>query len=782
MRKLMLSSLMLSVAIPVGTAHAQEAAPDEANGGGEIIVTARRREELLSRVPIAISAISSDEITKKSITTETDLQAAVPGLVIRQNGDTFNYVIRGQTVDVFSNSPPSVLPYTNEVQVVTHGSSTFYDMGGIQVLKGPQGTLFGRNTTGGAVLYSTAPATDRLEGYVQGRYGNYDAYNVQGAVNLPISEGSALRVAGSVSGGGGYVRDYFTGDEYGAINQKSIRGTLKLALSPSLTTTTVVQHTDEHGTNKPYLLWSSIPCGKSAEGLVDAASCALNSASNPTFAAFLAAHPQVFQGGLEAAATLQRQLGPWVSMSSYPPFHKARGTYVINTSTFEVSPDVTLKNIFGYNTTFADNGYDFDGSPYHFFEDQGNLTADGVKAIPAAKITDYSGFRLNTRQFSDEFQIQGKALDGRLDYVAGVFYLNQRDGVISNLDFGNFSPIAAPFTFTYTATWKTESIAGFAQATIKATDKLRITGGFRYTRDQITMTQLPGSLWLQFVPSNAPETTKASKPSWNVSVDYQVDPSLMIYATTRGSWRIGGYNYSVFPTNVTAASGGNLFLPETTKDIEVGLKYSGDALGVPATFNADFFNQWINDIQRAAHILTPAGVSLLTTNVPKAQITGFEFDFSVRPSHWVQFGASANYTNARFTNGNVTILGDNLRYGPYADVPKWSGSAFAEIGAPLGSAGELRLRADVYAQSKMYFSNLSATRNPDTILPSYTLVNARLTWAKIMETGLSASLFVRNLFNEKYYTGGNASASGGSTNIVNVGPPRMWGGELRFNF
>src|SRR5690606_33359774 len=137
------------------------------------------------------------------------------------------------------------------------------------------------------------------------------------------------------------------------------------------------------------------------------------------------------------------------------------------------------------------------------------------------------------------------------------------------------------------------------------------------------------------------------------------------------------------------------------------------------------YNQWVKNIQRSAYILTANGVSLLTVNVPKAQITGVEADFSVRPSEFIQFGASANYTNARYTDNDVTILGSTISYGPFADVPKWSGTVFGEIGVPLGDSGRLTLRGDAYGQTKMNFSNVGATVNPNTTLPGYVLVNGR---------------------------------------------------------
>ena len=773
MRKLIIAGLMAGVALSClpAVAQAQETTGETDASSGEIIVTARRREESLSKVPIAITAIAGDDLAKRSINNENDLQAAVPGLVIRQNGGvhSFNYSIRGQSVDTFTNSPPSVLPYVNEVQIVTHNASTFYDMGGIQVLKGPQGTLFGRNATGGAVLYQTARPTDEFGGYVQGRYGSYDSRNLQGAINLPLGDAGALRVAGSYTGGGAFVRDYFTGRKYGDLDQKSIRVSLRLTPAAGLTNTTVFQYTDEDGTNTPYQLWSvnADPCPSSS------AYCLLNRASNPGLVTYLNSHPAVFQGGLNAAVAEQRRVGPWVSLSSVDPYHKADGHYVINTTELDLGGDLMLKNIFGYNRARADDGFDYDGSPYHFFETQGVLNANEVKAVST------KGFLINTRQISDELQLQGKALDGRLDFVVGAYYLHQRQRVESNLTFGH--PVFV-FPFTYTAQITTRSIAGFAQASFKATDQLSLTGGFRWTHDKTEIFQLPGSLWLGTFPANVPEKTSAGKPSWTVSLDYQATPELLLYVAHRGSWRAGGYNYSVPPINTTAAGGGNLFLPETTQDIEVGLKYSGSSLGVPVTFNADAYNQWVSNIQRSAYILTPAGVSLLTVNVPKARIRGFEFDASVRPSEYLQFGVSGNYTDAKYTDNRVSILGTTIAYGPFADVPKWSGTVFAELGVPLGDAGKLTLRGDAYGQTKMAFSNVGATANPNTTLPGYALVNARLTWSDIMGSDIALSAFVRNLGNRRYWSGGNAASNGGNTNVVNPGLPRMWGGEVRVAF
>jgi iron complex outermembrane receptor protein len=245
--------------------------------------------------------------------------------------------------------------------------------------------------------------------------------------------------------------------------------------------------------------------------------------------------------------------------------------------------------------------------------------------------------------------------------------------------------------------------------------------------------------------------------------------------------------------NTTADGGGNAFGAETTKDVEVGVKYSGREAGLPITFNADFFNQWVNNIQRAAYVLGPGGSpNLLTVNVPKAEITGVEFDASVRPAPWLLLGASGAYINARYTSGAVDLVidagngGTNLEtfnYGPYADTPKWTGSVYAQVNHELADhLGELTLRADVYAQTRMFFSNVANTRAPGTVIPGYSLTNARLSWSKIAGSGLSAAVYVRNVFNKEYFPGGNAIGQALGVNTINTGQPRFFGGEVRFDF
>ncbi len=163
-----------------------------------IVVTARRTSERIQDVPVAVTAIAAESLTEQRIESQVDLQFATPGLTVRQTGssDQLNYAIRGQSIDAFSFASPAVVAYFNEVQVGGGAATSLFDLESIQVLKGPQGTLFGRNATGGAVLYGAKKPTLDFGGFVRVGYGNYNNEEMEAALNLPVFSGVALRLSG----------------------------------------------------------------------------------------------------------------------------------------------------------------------------------------------------------------------------------------------------------------------------------------------------------------------------------------------------------------------------------------------------------------------------------------------------------------------------------------------------------------------------------------------------------------------------------------------------------
>src|SRR6185369_1790823 len=236
---LSLSAAMIAL-VPV-QAFAQGASDSAGSTGastsnvGDIVVTARRVEERLEKVPVAITALSAEALTERRVAGESDLQQAVPGLTIRTTNSDLNtnYTLRGQGVDAFSTSATSVATYYNEFSNFGFRTVEYFDMASLQVLKGPQGTLFGRNSTGGAVLYTSAPPVlDQLTGYGRVSYGNYDDIQVEGAVNVPLGHAWALRVAGEYKSHGGYQNNWFDGSHPDSLTTRDLRGSLLYSSGP----------------------------------------------------------------------------------------------------------------------------------------------------------------------------------------------------------------------------------------------------------------------------------------------------------------------------------------------------------------------------------------------------------------------------------------------------------------------------------------------------------------------------------------------------------------------
>lgn len=245
--------LMISAAISglsfatMAAAQDSDASSNAAVDQSVIIVTAQRKEEQLARVPVAVVAYGSEALQTRSINSEQDVGRLVPGLLVKngQNSNQLSFSMRGQTLDPFSGTSPAVLTYLNEAPYNPGNTSTaFFDLESIQVLKGPQGTLFGRNATGGAVLYSTPEPGDVVGGYVNLRAGSRNYFQAQAAIDLPIApEHLALRLAFDATKGDGYITNINTGGTLGDKNSRSGRATLLFTPSPAIKNVTVLQST-----------------------------------------------------------------------------------------------------------------------------------------------------------------------------------------------------------------------------------------------------------------------------------------------------------------------------------------------------------------------------------------------------------------------------------------------------------------------------------------------------------------------------------------------------------
>ncbi|MDB6086062.1 MAG: TonB-dependent receptor [Gammaproteobacteria bacterium] len=374
----------------------------------EITVTATRRVESQSKVPVAVTAFDSASLAARGITTETDLQQSVPGLTVKTTAsqNQINYTIRGQTLDAFSGSSPGVLPYFNDVVVSSQTATAFYDLASVQVLKGPQGTLFGRNATGGAVLYTSAEASDTFGGYFTIKNGNYDLREYQGAVNLPIVPGKVdLRLAADFTNETGYVTNLTNGSTLGDVSAKSGRATLKITPTDKLTITTVIQYGWYGGTELTGGLYSYYPVGSTNNGHVLADTAALlYTPGGPFWSPALAA---LVPGGIAQELAQQQAEGPYKTSLPYTPLHRSEDGYAENTTTYDLDSDLTIKNIASVQ--------------HHGTRSDGALSGARLGVLDLAAYPTTVGVQYDIDQWSEEFQLQGHALKESLKYIVGLY-------------------------------------------------------------------------------------------------------------------------------------------------------------------------------------------------------------------------------------------------------------------------------------------------------------------------------------------------------------------------
>jgi iron complex outermembrane receptor protein len=754
------------------------AAAQSANNSGDIIVTAQRREESLSKVPLSISAFNNETLKTRVITREQDLQSLVPGLVVKsgQNQNQVSFTLRGQTLDPFSGASPAVLTYLNEVPFSGGNSATaFYDFSSVQVLKGPQGTLFGRNATGGAVLYqSTLPGND-LGGYLTVRGGERNLRQVEGAIDVPlISDKLVIRLAGDYQAQDGYVHNLLAGGTLGDIDNKSGRITVVAKPTDSIKNVTVFQYSDFGGTEAGSELYSYYKLGQTNNGF------ALTTTLDTVYGNGL--FPGVGDGppgkgtfpGAVAGYLAWQKAHPYDIYYSYNLPHSSHNYFLSNTTTINLDDHTTFKNIFGYQSSFARTPGILSGSPFASLDLYNRGGA--FNGPPGGEV-----FR--NKSYSEEAQIQGTLANDKLKYIVGGFYNDQKSETAIPVIVGG--ELATPLGQVLYHTRGTDnSKALYAQATYDFSDfvqGLSLTGGARYTWEDVGEQAYPDHAFAANFPL---EQKDLQAPSWNVNLQWQFNSHNQIYFTQRGSFRSGNFNGAVVPYNLA-----NFFKNEYTHDFEIGYKFNGVVAGHRAHFNIAAYDQIVHNAQHSIYAVVAGAPSAFTVNVPEAIIKGIEADGDIQLTDWLRLGASGAYTDAKYTKNLVDLSvqtgvpGNIVPFDSYPDSPKLSGSLYADVTLPFPKdVGDVHLRADSFSQSHSFFSNNNGNLTPDTRIKGYTTVQLRLSWDNIMGSKFSAGVYVKNLTDKLYYSSGYVEGASGGFNTVIVGEPRTVAGEISVKF
>src|SRR3984885_5803906 len=624
----------------------------------EITVTARRKEESLQSVPVSVTAFTAETLREQSIYTTQDLQMSTPGVYLSGSGGNENvvYQIRGQSKALSGPSSPAVVSYFAEVPDVTFGSSVpQYEISSIQVLKGPQGTLFGRNTTGGAVLYTPAAPTYDFGGEVSLIAGNYSDEETKAVLNLPLSDQiAAVRLAGDLHQRDGYTQNIGVGGALDNVDSKAMRVSLLLDPTESLKNLTILDYyqNDYNGD------------GVNLIGV----------APGDTLLAELG-----IQKAMQQQLALQQSRGPYVVNTDPADYTHNRREGITNRTDLDLGA-VQLVNIFGYRLTHLSYFINVDGAPA--------ITTDGTGAYPAGLplIFIRGSLDSNVKQISDEFQIKGKLFDNKLDWLAGLFYLHD-DPTGAQGNFVGFAQIVGTPTAGPGYNFLTDtSKAAFLHATYDLSDwvqGLAFEGGVRYTRDNIsscTGTGLTntnsGAVQPGDCASGAADITGASTnsasssaPTWTVGFNWQANKDLFTYLVTRRGYQAGGINS---PTLIGRLAPFQTFAPETVTDVELGLR-SDWHLGSEAVFrfNASAFSGWYDHVQTAltgvqtSPLCTatnngpgvsptgscnpandPAGGTLLV-NLGKSQVSGLDLDGEFAPTPSLAFAYGANFLDPR---------------------------------------------------------------------------------------------------------------------------------------
>lgn len=748
-----------------GMQNPDSASPSRASqstdsGVGEIIVTATRRAENLQDVPLSVSAIGSAQLASRGVVATTDLAAVVPNLKVNsQYGDTQpNFSLRGVGVanEYNSNTASPIGVYVDEVYQAfrfTHGLQ-LYDIDRVEVLRGPQGTLFGRNTTGGAVsVYTKEPGLGEANGYLTLGYGNYDRKKVEGAIEVtPVEDKLGIRIAVTGAKGDGFWKEVSPSTSmngtkrYNSSNNFGARVTLLAKPTDALTVVLKGFYSRDNPVGAPIF----------AKGL-------MGGAPGTNFFGYSRE-----DDGLK-----------------YNEYHlDAAGRYytrVIGGSlklNYELSDAIALTSVTGYSKSKFSLETDNDGSPQDIFTPH---------------------YRADAVDFNQDLRLN--YTDDRLKILLGVYYGRDRSNSVNDIraynvfpdatNPGDFSPGAGPnptsLNSRYGYVQIRRSAAIYGEATYNITDQLEATIGLRYTKDHLSFnnafanayTDLPNGtplfpLYAPFSLSN-----KNDNGSGRAILNYKWNDDIRTYISFSRGYRSGAYNGFGY----IDASQVYFLKPEKLDSYEGGFKsrFLDNKLQLNgAVFHYVYSNQQVSEIVNAVGFLRSLN----------AKVTGAELELLARPVRAVTLRGSVGYLHSKYdkdqTLSGLDIGGNTL---PFAS--KWTASfggdvTLAEMGSgKIVASGEMnyvsRYFYDPFNGEQPGFNGVLNQPGAQGYLEQkgYALVNGRLSY---IGDNVTVSAWVKNLTDKKYFPVGYDVTSAFGNTIYVAGSPRTYGGEITFKF
>ena len=780
---------------------AQEARNTNANqdslGLEEIVVTARKREESLQRAPISITAFTGASLEEQQITNVSQIAEATPNLIfdagapISGTSSAASVYIRGiGQIDFTLTTEPGVGIYVDGVYLSQSigGVLDLLDTKRIEVLRGPQGTLFGRNTIGGAINITSKPPDENFAGDITATAGRFSRIDTKINVNLPITDKLFVKVSGVTLSRDGFVDAPNQRGSLGDVDRQSARIAVRWLPTSNFEANLSADYSRVRELGAPIVLvgeFSGIPFPPP-----------------PLPPSFAQLHNILVATGPLAG---QAFFGP----NDVTDFKNGR---LINTSNIDLSSQsdiwgvgltlnwdldwLSIKSITSFRTTSARTGRDQDATPL----------------VIGQQIDTF-----NVDQFSQELQFTGGGLDGRLNWMLGLYQFLE-DG--NNIDDVEFTPVR----LISGAVIDNRSSAVFGQFTYDVLENLSLTAGFRFTDERkrfIVDDRIQFILNSKFVSANTPfppgppvlplsdangnfvaplfgllgvgepdpnnpgqfgptrvlpqgtSVLNTSETTPYVSLAYQWTEDLMTYFSYSKGFKSGGFTQRVFPPKTGAPS----FDPEFARVIEIGFKWSG--LDNRVRFNASAFRTKYDNLQ----IQVNDGIAPVTKNAAAARIRGFELELSAVPLPGLLINGGVGFLDANYTRLDPSLaLATDIRSitlnSKLPNAPKWQLNGSVAYIWIIGNAGQLVPRVDVSYSSRNFNDALNF---PEIAQPAYALVNTSLTYNS-PDDQWNLTFFVRNLTDKRYIVSGFANALTQGTADAIIGRPRTWAFKVGYSF
>ncbi len=724
----------------------------------EVIVTATKRAADIQDVSVAVTAVSGDQLKLGGVDDLTRLDGLVPGMQFGQSGEEVRLAIRGtRTNNVGSEAEQVVGIFEDGVYVPTSTQAlgSYVDLARVEVLRGPQGTLYGRNTFGGTInVVSNAPTTDEVNGYVQVLAGNFDRTKAELAINVPVSDNFAIRYAGMIDKRDGYIENTYIDGPEDDMNDQDMtyhRLTAKWDINDDndLTFRIVDATKDTNGS----AIWGYQQTGSWTGGVY-----------------------QPGHGYAPSDASSDFDNGPWEVRRDIKgeAYSDTTGfTVVYNTSSLGFAD---LKITANHTDYFGSQGYDSDysdGTDYYWTGNQ------------------FYGYYNDQKTDSVELQLTSNK-DGALEWLGGIYYYEQ-DAAWQYSEISPEREVIVPH-WDNIGSYTSSSLGVFGSATYSVTDDSRVTGGLRYAKDKKGLRDpLDWSDWPPKPIEGAGASNSWDKWLWKLGVEHDVSDDQMAYVTVSTGYRSGGFNPihpDVLPT----------YEPEDVIASEVGLKNT--LLDGEMTLNlAAYYNQY-RDMHAQSFFISGSGsVSEYTENGGEIDAMGLEAELTWNVTERLHISGSAALAKAEFGDYSISKvhgLGDLNGRQDLADpdakqlsLKGWSPALSPEFtmgiqvsyDVPMADGSTLRPYLQTYYSSDYYGHDINMDEG--NLQKAYTRSDARLIWTS-SDDMFEIQGYVLNIENDAQMLRGLIFNPGAAPSTASVqtqwSNPRTYGMSMTVHF